>query len=262
MTDINQYVPEIPKTIHYCWFGENSLGDNELACIESWKNYLPDYEIKQWNESNWDIDCCEYVKEAYSVKKWAFVSDYARFDILYRYGGLYFDTDVEVIRSLDDILAAGPFMGIETAGDNGSVTVNPGVGFAARAGQALLSEILAEYDEDHFVRSDGTFNLKTVVERTTDVIGRHGYLPREGCWKVAGMTLYPSDYFNPKDFRTGRINLTENTRAIHHFSMSWFTPRRKYKHAVYSKMMARGFPERVANYVSAVISVLKFKEID
>ena len=103
----------IPKIIHYCWFGGNPLPKSAIKCIESWKKYLPDYEIKEWNESNFDFSKCAYAREAAEKKKWAFVSDYARFKILYQYGGLYFDTDVEVIKPLDDIIAAGPFMGAE-----------------------------------------------------------------------------------------------------------------------------------------------------
>ena len=103
----------IPKIIHYCWFGGNPLPELAIKCIESWKKYLPDYEIKEWNESNFDINCCAYVREAYEAKKWAFVSDYARFWILYQHGGLYFDTDVELIKSIDDLIVKGAFMGCE-----------------------------------------------------------------------------------------------------------------------------------------------------
>lgn len=103
----------IPKIIHYCWFGGNPLPEDAKKCIASWKKYLPDYEIKEWNESNFDVNCCPYVKEAYEAKKYAFVSDYARFHVLYREGGLYFDTDVEVIKNMDYIIAAGNFMGFE-----------------------------------------------------------------------------------------------------------------------------------------------------
>ena len=104
----------IPKVIHYCWFGGNPLPELAKICIDSWKKYLPDYEIKEWNETNFDLDSCEYIREAYNCKKWAFVSDYARFWILYNYGGLYFDTDVEILNPLDDIIKCGSFMGNET----------------------------------------------------------------------------------------------------------------------------------------------------
>ena len=104
----------IPKVVHYCWFGGNQLPDDAKKCIESWRKFFPEYEIKEWNECNFDVNCCDYVKEAYAAKKWAFVSDYARFWILYHEGGLYFDTDVEVIKDMSDIIAKGAFMGCET----------------------------------------------------------------------------------------------------------------------------------------------------
>ena len=104
----------IPKIIHYCWFGRKALPRSAKKCIESWKKYLPDYEIKEWNEDNFDVNMIPYTQEAYSAKRYAFVSDYARFYILYHYGGIYFDTDVEVIKPIDDILEKGAFMGCET----------------------------------------------------------------------------------------------------------------------------------------------------
>jgi len=115
----------IPKVIHYCWFGRNSLPPLAVKCLESWKRFFPDYEIKEWNEDNFDVNIISYTAEAYRVKKYAFVSDYARFWILYHYGGLYFDTDVEVIKSMDDIIAKGSFMGCEKGcGQGGSDRVS------------------------------------------------------------------------------------------------------------------------------------------
>ena len=108
----------IPKIIHYCWFGHNPLPPLALKCIASWKKYLPDYEIKEWNEENFDVNIIPYTREAYAAGKYAFVTDYARFWILYKYGGIYFDTDVEMIRPIDDIIAAGGFMGYETVSEH------------------------------------------------------------------------------------------------------------------------------------------------
>ena len=112
---MSEATPMIPKTIHYCWFGGNPLPEMAIKCIESWKKFLPDYEIKQWDESNFDVNMIPYAAEAYKAKKYAFVSDFARFWILYNYGGLYFDTDVEVIKPMDNIIAKGPFMVCENA---------------------------------------------------------------------------------------------------------------------------------------------------
>ena len=115
----------IPKVIHYCWFGGNPLPASAKKCIASWRKYLPDYEIKEWNESNFDVNIIPYTAEAYKAKKYAFVSDYARFWILYKYGGLYFDTDVEVIKNMDDIIAKGAFMGCENEAKPGGKKEQP-----------------------------------------------------------------------------------------------------------------------------------------
>ena len=142
----------IPKVIHYCWFGRNTLPPLAVKCIESWKKYFPDYEIKEWNEENFNVNIIPYTKEAYEMKKYAFVSDYARFWILYHYGGLYFDTDVEVIRPMDDIIDKGPFMGCEKNIDNNGETilaVAPGLGLGANPGLGLYSELLQLYSTFH-----------------------------------------------------------------------------------------------------------------
>ena len=134
----------IPKVIHYCWFGRNPLPPLALKCIESWKKFFPDYEIKEWNEDNFDINIIPYTKEAYEAKKYAFVSDYARFWILYQYGGVYFDTDVEVIKDMRPLVVCGNFMGKEigalmkTKNGNEVACVNPGLGLAASKGNLFL----------------------------------------------------------------------------------------------------------------------------
>ena len=142
----------IPKIIHYCWFGGNPLPDLAVKCIDSWKKYCPDYEIKRWDESNFNLNCCDYVKEAYRAKKWAFVSDYARFKVLYDEGGLYFDTDVELIKPIDDILARGPFMGVEI-----------GQPIDERL-QAKIDAVMPDIDADTFMEE----NSRTGEETTSD----------------------------------------------------------------------------------------------
>lgn len=206
----------IPKVIHYCWFGGNPLPELAVKCINSWKRYFPDFEIKEWNESNFDLDCCDYVREAYQAKRWAFVSDYARFWILYNHGGLYFDTDVEVIRSFDDILDQGPFMGCESVGQ-----CAPGLGLGTPAGLAIYKEILDFYEGRHFLKADGELDVTTVVEYTSDILMRHGWILKNEIQNVEGIHIYPSSYFCPMDYDTGKINLAENTHSIHHYTASW-----------------------------------------
>lgn len=220
----------IPKVIHYCWFGKNPLPPLAIKCIESWKKYLPDYEIKEWNEDNFDVNIIPYTKEAYEVKKYAFVSDYARFWILYKYGGLYFDTDVEVIKPMDDIIARGAFMGCEKEADyRESVAVAPGLGLGVIPGLALYKEMLDLYESLHFVKPSGGLNLKTVVTYTTEILCNHGLRNINEVQKCAGVWIYPKEYFCPINYDTKKKEITQNTRSIHHYAESWKTT----KHIIY-----------------------------
>lgn len=206
----------IPKIIHYCWFGGAPLPELAIRCIDSWRNYFPDYEIKEWNENNFDLDSCSYVKEAYHKRKWAFVSDYARFWIIYHYGGLYFDTDVEIIKPMNNIIDRGSFFGMEPTGN-----VNPGLGFAAYPEMELYKEILTFYEKLHFINQDGTLNDQTVVKYITDILLKHGFILKNKMQTVCGITIYPSEYFCPQNYETGVISLNENTVSIHHYTASW-----------------------------------------
>ena len=212
----------IPKIIHYCWFGGNPLPKSAQKCIDSWKKYFPDYEIKEWNESNYDVNKILYTKQAYEAKKYAFVSDYARFDILYTYGGLYFDTDVEVIKSFEDVLENGAFMGCETDGDI-QISVNPGVGIAATPCMDLYKEILDAYSEFRFINDDGTYNTTTIVKYTTDMLTKNGLENTEGIQRVKDINIYPKEYFNPLDDLTGKLIKTNNTHSIHWYSKTWLS---------------------------------------
>ena len=191
----------------------------ELAqkCIESWRTYCPDYEIKRWDETNFDVNCCDYVRKAYEVKMWAFVSDYARFKILYENGGVYFDTDVELIKPIDDLLAKGSFMGLE---ESDKVFVAPGLGLAANPGLDLTEEVLDSYHNSHF-KKDENGSYETVVTRVTNIILKHGDIYPDKITEVAGITIYPPEYFCPLSYYTGKMNLTENSRSIHHYMATW-----------------------------------------
>ena len=159
----------IPKIIHYCWFGRNPLPELAQKCIASWKKYCPDYQIIEWNEDNFDINCNAYVKEAYEAKKWAFVSDVARLYALVEMGGIYMDTDVEVLKPLDSLLKYEAVSGFE------SETAIPTGLMAACKGQKLFVELLHEYDTIHFKRSDGSLDLTTNVTRITNTCLKYGF---------------------------------------------------------------------------------------
>lgn len=211
----------IPKIIHYCWFGRNPLPSSAKRCIASWKKYLPDYEIKEWNEDNFDVNRIPYTRDAYAAKKYAFVSDYARFWVLYHYGGVYFDTDVEVIRPMDEFIAKGPFMGWEKPGSTGVYSIAPGLGLAANKEQPLYQEILHGFEHLNFYDENGERNNYSMIPLVTDLLTQKG-LKKDGSIQVIdGVILYPSEYLCPMEYFTGKVTITDNTYAIHWYTMTW-----------------------------------------
>lgn len=223
----------IPKIIHYCWFGRNPLPPLAKKCIASWKKYLPDYEIIEWNEDNFDVNIIPYTKEAYEAGKFAFVSDYARFWILYQYGGLYFDTDVEIIKPLDEIISKGPFMGREILKYEFGDDINPGLGIGANPNLEIYKEILDVYKTKRFYNNDGTLNLTTVVTTTTQILSNHNNHELDnGVFQIGGINIYPTEYFCPKNYYTGEMMITSKTVAIHHYDASWKSNKDKLKKRV------------------------------
>lgn len=205
----------IPKKIHYCWFGGNPLPDSAKKCIKSWKKYCPDYEIVEWNESNFDLNCNTYCAEMAKRKKWAFLTDYVRLKVVYEQGGVYLDTDVQVIRPLDELVRRGPYMGFENTG-----RVATGLGFAAEAGNPLIRENMAYYEE-----LQDFSELKSCPFITSEVLTRHGLTEDvTAIQNVEGLTVYPEEYLCPKNERTGLTKITKNTYSIHQFDASWFEP--------------------------------------
>lgn len=215
----------IPKVIHYCWFGHNPLPPLAQKCIASWRKFFPDYEIKEWNENNFDINAIPYTAQAYKHKKYAFVSDYARFKILHENGGIYFDTDVEVIKPMDDILTKGAYFGRENESE---FACNPGLGFACEPKSKLLEEMLDLYASMQFEAASGALNKKTIVEYFSEHLLKKGLQPKAGIIEFEGVYIYPSDYFCPKPSQFGKIQISENTRTIHHYAASWIGPKQRF----------------------------------
>ena len=206
----------IPKIIHYCWFGRNPLPELAQKCIASWKKYLPDYEIKEWNEDNFDVNIIPYTAEAYAAKKYAFVSDYARFWILYKYGGIYFDTDVEQIKPINTMLFQDAFLGFEGTKHIGTAVMG------CVPHHPLFEEFLNLYKGLSLVKDDkGTIDTDTNVKRLTELLESHGLIRNGQRQTVAGVNIYPSDVFSPYDYVDGTLHKTENTITIHWFSQSW-----------------------------------------
>lgn len=213
----------IPKIIHYCWFGGNPLSELAEKCIESWKKFCPDYEIKEWNESNFDINYCAYVSEAYEEKKWAFVSDVARLYALVNEGGIYMDTDVEVIESLDSLLQYHAVSGFET-----DTAISTGL-MGCEKDNPMFKELLNEYNHIHFRLQDGSLDTTTNVVRITNSCLNYGIMLNNTKQTINTFTLLPKDYLCPKDHITGEIHLTNNTLTIHHFNGSWLSDKEKFQ---------------------------------
>lgn len=216
----------IPKKIHYCWFGRGQKPELAKRCIASWKKYCPDYEIKEWNEDNFDLDLYPYVREAYDNRKFAFVTDVVRLYALLKEGGIYMDTDVEVLKPLDSLCKYDAVSGFETES-----RIPTGL-MACRASHPLFQEFLNEYIGLHFLRKDGSMDLTTNVTRITNICFRHGFVPNGKLQTVAEFTLLPQDYLCPKNVHTKKIHLTDNSICIHHFDGSWISKNQKIKNKI------------------------------
>ena len=212
----------IPKKIHYCWFGRNPLNKTAIKCIESWKKYNPDFEIHEWNEDNYDVYKISYSSQAYHAKKYAFVSDFARFDILFNEGGIYLDVDVELLKPLDPLLENDAYIGFEE-----EKYVNPGLGFGCISGHPLIGEIIKNYKKRDFLKSDGKYDYTTIVHTVSDILYSKGLINNNQLQTIENCTIYPKDFFQPIDMNTQKLIITNNTISIHHYASSWYPTHRK-----------------------------------
>lgn len=213
----------IPKTIHYCWFGGNPLPKSAQKCVASWKKYCSDYEIKRWDESNFDININTYVREAYESKKFAFVTDYVRLYAMYTYGGIYMDTDVEVVASLDRFLKHRAFSGFEE-----DRFIHTGI-MAGEKGFALYKYLLEYYDDKSFIKPDGSLDTMTNTGIITKMLTEKGFVPNGRFQVVEGFALYPKDVFCPYDNSSGKLSMTKDTAAIHWFNKSWMDKQMSFR---------------------------------
>ncbi len=206
----------IPKIIHYIWLGGKPLPEIAKKCIKSWKKYCPDYEIKRWDESNVNIDCMPYCREAYDLQKYAFASDVLRFDILAKEGGIYLDIDVELLKPLDEFLLNDVICGFE----NDSY-IAPGLILGSVPNNSLIENLLDEYKDKHFALTKGMKNQETICAIFTDKLVAKGFMLNNTYQKIENIAVYPSEYFCPKSMSDGKIYKTENTYSIHHYASTW-----------------------------------------
>lgn len=215
----------IPKKIHYCWFGGNPLPETAKKYMNTWKRYCPDYEIIEWNEKNFDITQNQYCLEAYKAKQWAFVSDYARLKVLYEYGGIYMDTDVEVVKPFDDLLKYNLFVGLE-AEDR----IQTGI-FGAEIKNEFIKILLNDYQNRHFICGKNKYDLSTNVQFITQKLKDNYNIQLNNIYQIFGnnYVLLPFDYLCCKNYLTGKICITKNSYTIHHFDGSWLNSYGKIK---------------------------------
>lgn len=251
---------KIPKTIHYCWFGRGPKSELIQKCIKSWEKYLPDYEIKEWNEDNFDININNYVREAYENKKYAFVSDFARLYAIYNEGGIYFDTDLEVIKNMDEFLEHNTFIGFE--GNLSSFTAV----FGSVKKSKWVKENLNYYKGRNFVLEDGSFDTRTNTDIVNEInVNKYGVKLNNTYQEFEDFVIYPSEYFSPKDWETGEIHTTKNTYSIHHFNGSWHDKYEKAlvkKHQELVKKHGKEIGEKkYKNYYNIMQYYIKFRRV-
>ena len=218
----------IPKIIHYCWFGRNPLPRDVKKCIASWKVKCPDYEIIQWNEDNFDININPFVKSAYDAKAWAFVSDYARLKVVYDYGGIYLDTDVELLKNLDFLLKYKCYIGVQQV----EHLCSTGLGFGAVKSNPVVHDMLKMYEGLIF---DNTHRQKIACPYLNDhVIHNQGYSYEPTCpIELNGLLVLPEKYMDPIAPGDGMEDLLcEETISIHHYSASWMGTRTKWRRKI------------------------------
>ena len=223
----------IPKIIHYCWFGEKEKDTQTKTYIDKWKEVLFDYMFTEWNESNFDLtsqNTPEYVKEAYRLKKWAFVSDYVRLYALYNFGGIYLDTDVEVLKKFDSLLENTVFFGAESEFSLCTATIG------AVSKNEFILRLMHLYDNKKFLGSDGSIDKTPNSQLLYSFVKQDGYCYSEDIFRGDSYVIYPSDYFFPINCYTHRECRTKNTYSIHHYAGTWKSSREKNKDEIVARL--------------------------
>lgn len=232
----------IPKIIHYVWFGSKKKKRLIRRCMRSWAKACPDYKIVLWDERNFDVNRYEFTREAYERKSWAFLSDFIRVYALKEYGGIYLDTDVEIIKSLDSLLVNKAFVGFEDNEKIGTAIIG------SEAQNPIFDNLFKLYKTKHFINSNGASDLTPNVHLFTDELSQHGLKIDNSFQKLNDITIFPKDYFYPKNYITSKINLTDNTVCIHHYLGSWCTTKSK---------IIKFLPPKVTKYIVKIKHLFK-----
>lgn len=227
----------IPKVIHYCWFGRNPLPEDAKKCIKSWERCCPDYKIIQWNEDNFDLSVCPaYVRQAYEAKKWAFVSDYVRLKLVFEHGGIYMDTDVELLKTPDSLLSHKAYFGFEDDGKQ----INTGLGFGAEKGTPVLARMLADYEGISFIQPDGSFDQTACPQRNTAALVELGLRQDDTMQVLPGdILILPREYLCPVGYWHHTDCITENSISVHWYTASWLPESYRQERAEKLKKLKR-----------------------
>lgn len=247
----------IPKIIHYCWFGEKSIPDLEKRCIESWAKVLPDYQIMFWNEQTFDISSVPYVSQAYEHKKFAFVSDYVRIHALYTIGGIYLDTDVEVLKPFEKYLDNDAFVGFEN-----KTSVGTGI-IGSSMNSKVMAEMLDYYHTHEFSDEKGNIDVTTNVQILMDILIKRGFEKENKEQKLDGIGIYERDVFCPKKLEDGAFRSSNRTVTLHYFSGSWLTEReRKRGNNIVWREVIRPLLKRIRSELKKSIGEKRAKKIE
>ena len=248
------YKEQIPRIIHCCWFSDNTLSPMALTCIESWKKYLPEYKIIMWDKYSFDCEAHPFTNEAYKAKKWAFVSDYVRLFVLNEFGGIYMDLDVEITKPIDIFLRHSSFLSFEAPN-----LLSAGL-MASSKESKWIKKLLSYYDDKHFVGKNGIYDELPNTFTITEITFRNYNLKLNNNYQILedDIHIYPSDYFSPKSYETGFVNLTENTYCIHHFSGSWKPKHQKFEKYFWTLLGLKnqGVIDRVKNLFRKIIHLI------
>lgn len=209
----------IPKIIHYCWFGKHPLPELARKCIDTWRKYCPDYELILWNEDNFDVNTVPFTAQVAKIKKWGFIVDYIRAYVIYNYGGIYLDTDVELLKPLNGLLVGN----ICFAGFEDMEYVNPGSIFAGEKGSLIAKDVMEFYSGYDIFTEGGKENLIPSPRIFTNILFKYGLVANNSYQELGAFTVYPSDYFSPKSLNDNMLNVTKNTYSIHHYDGSWLS---------------------------------------